>query len=115
MYADLSAWANAHYFAALQGVRKPPPRTVRWPRSAWTPRTPTGWSAGCPADSRPGVSLACAPLARPELLVLDEPTVGLDPVLRRDLWQFFHELADGGATLLISSHVDEAACATSCC
>jgi ABC-2 type transport system ATP-binding protein len=55
------------------------------------------------------VSLATALLNRPELLVLDEPTVGLDPVLRRDLWALFHELADGGATLLVSSHVmDEA-------
>jgi ABC-2 type transport system ATP-binding protein len=55
------------------------------------------------------VSLAAALLGTPELLVLDEPTVGLDPVLRRDLWNLFHELADGGATLLVSSHVmDEA-------
>jgi ABC-2 type transport system ATP-binding protein len=55
------------------------------------------------------VSLACALLGEPELLVLDEPTVGLDPVLRRDLWQTFHELAGAGATLLVSSHVmDEA-------
>jgi ABC-2 type transport system ATP-binding protein len=43
------------------------------------------------------------------LLVLDEPTVGLDPVLRRDLWNSFHELAEAGAALLVSSHVmDEA-------
>jgi ABC-2 type transport system ATP-binding protein len=55
------------------------------------------------------LSLATALLNRPELLVLDEPTVGLDPVLRRDLWETFHALADGGATLLVSSHVmDEA-------
>ncbi len=55
------------------------------------------------------VSLATALLGRPEVLVLDEPTVGLDPVLRRDLWATFHELANAGATLLVSSHVmDEA-------
>jgi ABC-2 type transport system ATP-binding protein len=49
-------------------------------------------------------------LGTPELLVLDEPTVGLDPVLRRDLWALFHDIAASrGATLLISSHVmDEA-------
>jgi ABC-2 type transport system ATP-binding protein len=55
------------------------------------------------------VSLAAALLGSPELLVLDEPTVGLDPLLRRDLWAMFHRLADDGATLLVSSHVmDEA-------
>jgi ABC-2 type transport system ATP-binding protein len=58
---------------------------------------------------RARVSLAAALLGAPELLVLDEPTVGLDPLLRRDLWELFHELADRGATLLVSSHVmDEA-------
>jgi ABC-2 type transport system ATP-binding protein len=55
------------------------------------------------------VSLAVTLLGRPDLLVLDEPTVGLDPVLRRDLWDLFHRLRDGGASLLVSSHVmDEA-------
>jgi ABC-2 type transport system ATP-binding protein len=54
-------------------------------------------------------SLAAALLGEPDLLVLDEPTVGLDPVLRRDLWQLFHGLAERGKTLLVSSHVmDEA-------
>ena len=58
---------------------------------------------------RARVSLATALLKDPELLVLDEPTVGLDPVLRRDLWHMFHELAGRGRTLLVSSHVmDEA-------
>jgi ABC-2 type transport system ATP-binding protein len=55
------------------------------------------------------VSLAAALLAEPDLLVLDEPTVGLDPLLRRDLWDLFHGLAERGTTLLVSSHVmDEA-------
>src|SRR3954451_21297290 len=54
-------------------------------------------------------SLAVALLGRPDLLVLDEPTVGLDPVLRRDLWALFHRIADGGAAVFVSSHVmDEA-------
>ena len=58
---------------------------------------------------RSRVSLATALLNEPELLVLDEPTVGLDPVLRRDLWATFHDLAAAGITLLVSSHVmDEA-------
>ncbi len=58
---------------------------------------------------RARVSLAAALLGGPDVLVLDEPTVGLDPVLRRDLWQLFHEIARGGTTLLVSSHVmDEA-------
>ena len=58
---------------------------------------------------RSRVSLAVALLGTPDLLVLDEPTVGLDPVLRRDLWALFHRLAAAGSAVLVSSHVmDEA-------
>jgi ABC-2 type transport system ATP-binding protein len=58
---------------------------------------------------RSRASLAVALLGNPGLLVLDEPTVGLDPVLRRDLWKLFHEIADRGAAVFVSSHVmDEA-------
>ncbi|MFL6024683.1 MAG: ATP-binding cassette domain-containing protein, partial [Marmoricola sp.] len=58
---------------------------------------------------RSRVSLAVALLGEPQLIVLDEPTVGLDPVLRRDLWATFHRLADAGAAVFVSSHVmDEA-------
>ncbi len=55
------------------------------------------------------MSLATALLSRPDLLVLDEPTTGLDPVLREELWRSFHALAAAGTTLLVSSHqLDEA-------
>jgi ABC-2 type transport system ATP-binding protein len=58
---------------------------------------------------RSRVSLAIALLGRPQLIVLDEPTVGLDPVLRERLWELFHQVVADGATLLVSSHVmDEA-------
>lgn len=58
---------------------------------------------------RARVSLAIALLGDPDLFVLDEPTVGLDPVLRNDLWDMFKDLAKSGKTLLVSSHVmDEA-------
>jgi ABC-2 type transport system ATP-binding protein len=65
--------------------------------------------ANLSGGQRSRASLAVALLGRPQVLVLDEPTVGLDPVLRRDLWAMFHELADAGAAVLVSSHVmDEA-------
>ena len=69
----------------------------------------TAFCSNLSGGQRTRVSLACALVCQPELLVLDEPTVGLDPVLRVDLWKQFTELADAGTTLLVSSHVmDEA-------
>ncbi|PRZ40559.1 ABC-2 type transport system ATP-binding protein [Antricoccus suffuscus] len=65
--------------------------------------------ANLSGGQRSRVSLGAALVGAPELLILDEPTVGLDPVLRRDLWELFHRLAGAGTTLLVSSHVmDEA-------
>jgi ABC-2 type transport system ATP-binding protein len=107
VYGDITARDNARYFAALQGA----PAAAADAALADVDLTDhADQLVGQMSDGqRARVSLACALLARPEVLVLDEPTVGLDPVLRRDLWQMFRELAKGGTTLLVSSHVmDEA-------
>jgi ABC-2 type transport system ATP-binding protein len=107
VYADLTVAANVRYFAAVLGVPAEHGRqALAAVGLADRRRDVVGQLSG---GQRARVSLACALLGEPELLVLDEPTVGLDPVLRRDLWGLFHELADAGATLLVSSHVmDEA-------
>jgi len=107
VYADLTARANARYFAALQGV--PPAEADAALGDVGLAADADRLVGRMSGGQRARVSLACALLARPDLLVLDEPTVGLDPVLRRDLWAMFHGLAADGATLLVSSHVmDEA-------
>src|SRR3954454_15007314 len=108
VYSDLSVEENLRYFARIVDVGMDRVRDVLATvgldgREAQVVDSLSG-------GQRARVSLATALLSRPELLVLDEPTVGLDPVLRADLWRTFHELAEGGATLLVSSHVmDEAA------
>jgi ABC-2 type transport system ATP-binding protein len=107
IYVDLSVRENLLYFARIHGTS--PARVDELIDAVslvgFEGRVVSRLSGG----QRARVSLATALLGEPELLVLDEPTVGLDPVLRRDLWDFFHRLASGGATLLVSSHVmDEA-------
>jgi ABC-2 type transport system ATP-binding protein len=107
VYADLSVAENLRYFAEVLGApRSDPGRVLDQVGLRGCERDVVGRLSG---GQRARVSLAAALLGTPELLVLDEPTVGLDPVLRQDLWQLFHRLADSGATLLVSSHVmDEA-------
>ena len=108
VYGDLSVRENLAYFARVLGA---PRETIdallaRVELAELSDRLVRQLSGG----QRARVSLAAALLADPDVLVLDEPTVGLDPVLRRDLWDFFHTLAESGTTLLVSSHVmDEAA------
>jgi ABC-2 type transport system ATP-binding protein len=107
VYADLSVRENLRYFARLLGATPERVEEVieTVALSELAPRTVGRLSGG----QRARVSLATALLGKPELLVLDEPTVGLDPILRRDLWDLFHALAASGTTLVVSSHVmDEA-------
>lgn len=107
VYADLTVLENLAYAAALLGVgRERVAETVALVGLGGHERQLAATLSGGEVAR---LSLAQALLGRPELLVLDEPTVGLDPVLRRDLWATFHDLAGAGATLLVSSHVlDEA-------
>jgi ABC-2 type transport system ATP-binding protein len=107
IYDDLRIVDNVRYFATLYGLDS---------RAADAAIDAVGLSdhrtALCnnlSGGQRTRASLACALVCQPDLLVLDEPTVGLDPVLRADLWDQFHALAKSGITLLVSSHVmDEA-------
>jgi ABC-2 type transport system ATP-binding protein len=107
IYTDLSARDNVRYFAAVHGTSRAAAEQAL-ADVALADRADQKVST-LSGGERARVSLACALLAAPELLVLDEPTVGLDPVLRHDLWARFHALAAMGTTLFVSSHVmDEA-------
>ncbi|WP_203654578.1 ABC transporter ATP-binding protein [Actinocatenispora rupis] len=106
VYPDLTVRENVRYFASLYRRPADPDEVIATVgldgNAGQLVRTLSGgqWARA---------SLACALIGRPELLVLDEPTVGQDPVLRDELWQRFHALARAGTTLLVSSHVmDEA-------
>jgi ABC-2 type transport system ATP-binding protein len=107
VYADLTIGENLRYFAAIAGAEGPAVAEVL--DTVGLEGHEDRLTASLSGGERARVSLASALLGRPELLVLDEPTVGLDPVLRAELWETFHALAREGATLLVSSHVmDEA-------
>ena len=107
VYEDLTVAENLKFFARVLGVSgKEINRCVEAVDLIGERSRPVNQLSG---GQRSRVSLAVALLGEPELLVLDEPTVGLDPVLRRDLWALFHRLAAQGTAVFVSSHVmDEA-------
>ncbi|HLE03130.1 MAG TPA: ABC transporter ATP-binding protein [Anaerolineales bacterium] len=108
LYSDLTARENVLFFAALSGVR-----TASWIGEALElvelQARANDLVGSLSGGLRRRVSLACALVHRPRLLILDEPTVGVDPQLRVAFWEHFRRLAEAGVTLIISSHVmDEA-------
>jgi ABC-2 type transport system ATP-binding protein len=108
IYADLTVAENLRYFARILGA--PPQRIEEVIRLVGLTGQTKQVARTLSGGELSRASLAVALLGEPELLVLDEPTVDVDPILRRELWRSFYALADAGATLLISSHVmDEAA------
>lgn len=107
IYADLTVQENATYFAALYGVTEGDiEATIADVGLQQAAGQLVGTLSG---GQRARASLACTLISHPQVLILDEPTVGQDPVLRNELWARFRSLADVGTTLLVSSHVmDEA-------
>ena len=107
VYLDLSARENLEYFARV--LDAPDRRISEVIETVDLVRDERRLVGRLSGGQRARVSLATALLGEPDVLVLDEPTVGLDPVLRRELWDLFRELAAAGRTVLVSSHVmDEA-------
>lgn len=108
VYLDLTVEENIRYFAGV--LTQPLSEVARVidvvALTSFSHRLVSSLSGG----ERARVSLGVALLGSPPALILDEPTVGLDPILRRDLWRTFESLARTGATVIVSSHVmDEAA------
>ncbi|KAA9108289.1 ABC transporter ATP-binding protein [Microbacterium rhizomatis] len=107
VYGDLTIHQNVRYFGRVIGAPQTDAARVIEQVGLGDRRNQTVDSLSGGQRSR--VSLAVAMLGSPDLVVLDEPTVGLDPLLRAELWALFRDLADSGVTLLVSSHVmDEA-------
>jgi ABC-2 type transport system ATP-binding protein len=102
VYGDLTVAENLAFFARVLGVGRD--RVDAVVEAVRVPVRARQLVRDLSGGERARVSLAAVLLGEPELLVLDEPTVGLDPLLRVELWAMFARLAAAGATLLISSH-----------
>src|SRR6267378_5954358 len=110
LYAELTVDENLRFFAALEGVTDVERRIEESLRTVDLLDRRNSVVATLSGGMRTRISLASTLLHDPRLLLLDEPTVGVDPVLRRDFWSHFRGLAQKGVTILVSSHVmDEAA------
>src|SRR5215469_12021812 len=107
LYPDLSVLENLRFFAAISGGDRHVNEALEFVELADRRHSVVATLSG---GMRTRASLACAIVHRPELLLLDEPTVGVDPQLRAQLWDRFREMTTTGTTIVVSSHVmDEAA------
>lgn len=106
LYPDLSVEENVRFFAAINGAPGNVDEALQLVALMDRRRAIVSTLSG---GMRTRASLACALVHRPELLLLDEPTVGIDPLLRKQLWDSFREMTSHGTSILVSSHVmDEA-------
>ncbi|MEO7617823.1 MAG: ABC transporter ATP-binding protein [Candidatus Saccharibacteria bacterium] len=111
VYSDLSVKDNLSYFATMCGIHRKNQASEIERLLGLVDLMPQAKQVvgSLSGGQKQRLSLAIALIGRPKLLVLDEPTVGLDPVLRTKLWDLFRKLSGNGVTLIISSHVmDEA-------
>lgn len=111
VYTDLSARENLSYFATMFGIKRAAlkPLVADILKTVDMTKQADQLASQLSSGQKQRLSLAAALIGFPKLMVLDEPTVGLDPVLRERLWKLFRQLADGGTTMIISSHVMEEA------
>lgn len=107
IYRDLTCSENIDYFAALQG--RSTTTTGEILDLVDLTKNRKQLAATLSGGERARLALATALVGKPEILILDEPTVGLDPLLRRDLWSLFHRFSAAGKTLIVSSHMLEEA------
>ena len=106
LYPDISVEENLRFFAAISGADSNVDEVLRVVELEQRRKSVVATLSG---GMRQRCSLACALVHRPRLLLLDEPTVGVDPQLRVQFWDHFREMAAAGTTILVSSHVmDEA-------
>jgi len=111
LYTDLSVRENIRFFASLYGLgghdrEKRIDDVLEITKLADRQNSVVSTISG---GMKKRASMACVLVHRPKLLFLDEPTVGVDPRLRCELWKYFHELNEEGVTLIVSTHVMEEA------
>lgn len=107
IYRDLTCSENVDYFRAMQGYFSNSTEEIL--ELVDLTKNRKQLAATLSGGERARLALATALVGKPEILILDEPTVGLDPLLRRDLWKLFHRFTSEGKTLLVSSHMMEEA------